>query len=205
MTPPMALPPEIQLSEADLATVRIKAHLLRAKLEMSQEEADEPLPLVQLMTLLTELVSHVTEMEGVLTPVWSAWRQFARSTKLQAPAGESLALLREMRAAALEPAPQRLREALSRQRRAAQLCLVLQSALKVASTQFACELAKEFDPTAITAAVRAVQPQAKAEDFWRCYEEQADRTTHTELEQRLTRQLVAAIEGLFQMSGSSEF
>ncbi len=201
----MVLPPDIHASEKENAALGIKAHLLRAKLEMSQEEAEAPLSLLQLLSLLTELASHVADMEDSLAPVWPAWRQFSHASKLLGePSKGRAALLGDMRASVLGIGPLPLRTVLARQRNVVKFCLVLQSALKSASVQFARELAAEFDPAAITAAARKAKPQARAEDFWKHYERQADRMTPSEIEQRLTRRLVAAIEELFLLSAAGE-
>jgi hypothetical protein len=196
------LPADVTGVPDESAALRIKAHLLRARLEMSHEQAEQPLPLARLMTLLNELAGHFSEMDGILKPVWAVWLQYSRSNALREPTGASLA--GAMRGALLEDGLAPLRSAFSQQRRAAQFCLVFQGALKKAGAEFAREVAAEFNPAAIASVARARNPQARPEDFWRRYEEQADRLTPSEVERRFTRLLVSAIEELFQQMHSSD-
>jgi hypothetical protein len=195
---PLPLPPELQATSEELAMLQIKVHLLRARLEMSQEETEKPVPLNRMLALLTELIGHQLEMEHALEPAWSAWQALLRGTTRLNLASDPQVLRKHLREFLLGAETWQVKAALGRQRKSAQLSLITMAALKSASTAFSREVTAQFDPAAIMGAAIAAKSQAKAEDFWRQFEELADRLTPTEIEQRFMRHMVTAIEQISQ-------
>ena len=57
------LPPELAMTAQDMAAVRIRLQVLRARLEFPPEQEEMSLPLTSLLALLTELVGHAAEIE----------------------------------------------------------------------------------------------------------------------------------------------
>ena len=55
------LPPELAMTAQDVAAVRIRLQVLRARLEFPPEQEETPLPLTSVLALLTELVGYAAE------------------------------------------------------------------------------------------------------------------------------------------------
>ncbi|HEY3897605.1 MAG TPA: hypothetical protein VGM54_03275 [Chthoniobacter sp.] len=187
-----ALPPELDLAAEEIPALRIKARLLRARLESDDETTESPLSLARLVTLLDTMVNHSLEMEKLLQGVWQAWSQISRKGLRAESTVTGNSLATEMWAALAGPGGQGLEAILKRQRSATQLCLIFQGLMKVAGTELAREIAAKLDPAAVVAAVRSTKPQARAEDFWRHYESQADHLTPGELERCFHQSIASA-------------
>ena len=206
--PNAPLPAFLSLAPGNVDEAGLKCQVLRARLEMDEAESSIPLDIRRVLGLLGDLVAHLVELDQSLKSVAPAWRSTTRTAGMQdrnvetTPA--SVTLVEQLREFLVSTGRGRLQSALRAQRRAAQLCFALLGAVRGASAEVAREISLDFDSQKIIdearTRTRSRGRAPTAEDYWEGFVEKGNFLTASEVERRLLKQIVTAVDQLVDQS-----